>query len=187
MRAGGGKAKGSAFEREVGKALSLWLTHGERPDIFARNVLSGGAFTVMEKAGKQSSRMPGDVMAAHPLGFDFLKRFSVECKHLKTIGLEAYLWDPHAGTALGTIIELARRQAKGIGLAYMVVAKQNQRDALVFVDGNVGDLMVHCLRKQGAKRVLQPMHHFVHKHTVCILRFGDMLDRVDPDILLGQP
>lgn len=186
MRAGGGHAKGSAWERECGKQLSLWLTHGERPDIMSRNVLSGGSFTNAEKAGKTSSRMPGDVMAAHPLAFRFLSRFSIECKFLKDIGLMQYMLDPRQQNPLAIIIALARRQAKSINCEFMVIAKQNQHDALAFVDGTVGELMMQCMKQRGTRTMLYPMHHYLHKGDICALRFIDMLSRIDPDLLLAE-
>jgi hypothetical protein len=184
MRVGGGKDKGSAWERQVGKLLSLWLTNAERGDIFSRNVLSGGAFTLAEAAGKISSRAPGDLMAAHPLAFNFLSRFSVECKHLANIGLEAYLLDPRAQTSLGQIISLASRQAKHIKLEYMIVAKQNNREAIVMIDGDVGEKMMRCLRAKRGRISLSPMHHYLHRGSICMLRFCDMLSFIDPEKLL---
>ena len=186
MRVGGGKAKGSQWERDCGKAISLWLTHGERPDIMSRNVLSGGSFTNAENAGKVSSRMPGDMMAAHPLAFRFLSRFSVECKFLKDIGLLQYLLDPRMQNPLAIIIALARRQAKAINCEFMVIAKQDRRDAIVFVDGAVGEHMMLCLQKRGTRSVMHPMYHFLHKGNIFCLRFIDMLKMVDPDLLLSE-
>lgn len=185
VRSGGGKAKGSSWERDVGKLLSLWLTNSERPDIFSRNVLSGGSFTLAEMAGVKSSRMAGDLMAAHPLAFRFLEHFQVECKHLADIGLEAYLFDPRGMTALGRIISLAKRQARHIGAEYMLVAKQNHKDALVMVPGEVGWRMLNCLKSRGARNALRPMHHFLHQDQVCVLRLCDMISRIDPDLFLG--
>lgn len=184
MRVGGSNDKGSVWEREVGKLLSLWLTNAERGDIFSRNVLSGGAFTLAEAAGKISSRAPGDLMAAHPLAFNFLSRFSVECKHLANIGLEAYLLDPRAQTSLGQIISLASRQAKHIKLEYMIVAKQNNREAIVMIDGDVGEKMMRCLRAKRGRISLSPMHHYLHRGSICMLRFCDMLSFIDPEKLL---
>ena len=186
MRVGGGKAKGSQWERDCGKAISLWLTHGERPDIMSRNVLSGGSFTNAENAGKVSSRMPGDMMAAHPLAFRFLSRFSVECKFLKDIGLLQYLLDPRMQNPLALIVALARRQAKSINAEFMVIAKQNRYDPIVLVDGMVGEQMMICLKRRGTRGVLQPMHHFFHKGNICMIRFEDMLRIVDPDLLLAE-
>lgn len=183
MRAGGGKEKGSEWERQVGKQLSLWLTAHERPDIFSRNVLSGGSFTRAERLGEISSRMPGDLMAAHPLAIEFLKQFSVECKHLKDIGLEALLWDASAGTMLGNIIHLARRQAASIKCEHMVIAKQDRREPLVFVSGEIGHRFLAA--KRPAKRVARlPMYHELHRQSIFVMQLRDMLVVVDPDILL---
>ena len=183
MRVGGGKAKGSQWERDCGKAISLWLTHGERPDIMSRNVLSGGSFTNAENAGKVSSRMPGDMMAAHPLAFRFLSHFSIECKHLKSLNLDAYLFDPRMQTPFGHIITLARRQAQSINLQYMVIAKQNNREAVIFMEYSIG---FHVLNnpKKTARTRLQPMYHGLHKDTVFMMRFKDFLAWTDPDLFL---
>ena len=183
MRAGGGKEKGSAYEREVGRLLSRWLTYDERADIFSRNVLSGGGFTRAEQAGAVTSRMPGDLMPAHPLAFAFMATFSVECKHLRDIGLEAYLWDPVYKSPLAQIITLAERQAHGIGLHYFVTAKQNHRTALLFVSKQVGNIMMECTRRRGGAF---PMYHRVHRQRVFIMRLEDMLAAVDPTTLLER-
>lgn len=185
MRRGGGKAKGSKFERDSGKALSLWLTYDKHPDIFSRNVLSGGAFTRAETAKKVTARAPGDLMAAHPLAFKFLQKFSIECKHLKDIGLEAWLWDGQAKTSFGEIIDLARRQALSINLQYMVIAKQNNRDVLIFVDGHIGNVMLASYRRRTSRRVaIAPMYHYFHKQSVFVMRLDDLVRYVDPDTFL---
>ena len=46
MRKGGGKEKGSSFERLVCKRMSMWLSKGERDDLFWRSAMSGGRATV---------------------------------------------------------------------------------------------------------------------------------------------
>lgn len=186
MRKGGGAEKGHAWERELGQLLSAWLTDGERKDIFSRNVLSGGAFTRATDKGQLSSRMPGDLMAAHPLAFAFLQRFAVEAKHLRDIGLLQYLQDPKQRTDLGVIISLARRQAKHAELDFMVVAKQNRYDAFVFIDSKVGIEMADCIKQRGHRLSLAPMMHHVHSGHVCILRLRDMISTIDPNKLLAR-
>ena len=42
----GGKAKGSAFEREVCKMLNVWLTGKEKPYVFWRSPSSGALATI---------------------------------------------------------------------------------------------------------------------------------------------
>lgn len=186
MRKGGNKAKGSEWERATGRMLSLWLTHSERDDIFSRNVLSGGSFTMAEGKGKLSSRMPGDVMAAHPLAFQFLQQYSIECKHLRDIGLLRYLLDPRAMTPLGVIIRQARRQADHIGLDYMVIAKQNQRFPVVFTSAKAGTHMLNAITTRGRRLTLRPMHHWLHSETVFMIRLADMVTRIDPDNFLDK-
>ena len=188
MRANHGKHsknKGSAFEREAGKQLSLWLTAGERPDTFSRNVLSGGSFTNAELRGEKSSRMPGDLMAAHPLAFAFLSQFSVECKHYEDIGLDAYLWDTRARTMLGEFIYHTKRQALPVNLDYMLVAKQDYRDALVFVSSANGKRFLAAKRESKRTGII-PMYHLLHKESVFVMRLEDMISYVDPDKLLQK-
>lgn len=186
MKPGNSKNKGSTWEREVGKLLSLWLTHNERGDIFARNVLSGGTFTLAMAKGHTSSHNPGDLIAAHPLAFRFLECFAVECKHLADIGLDAYLLDPRGQCNLGRIISLAKGQAKHINREYMVVAKQNHRDALMLVSGDSGNRILQSLKMRGDRPMLAPMYHRLHRGSVVAMRFIDMLRTVDPDKLLGE-
>ena len=185
MRSGGSKEKGSAWEREVGKRLSLWLTYDERPDIFSRNVLSGGAFTIATDKGKLSSRMPGDLMAAHPLAFAFLSHYLVECKHLKNIGMESLIFDTSAKSAMMTIIKLCESQAAHSKLAYLVIAKQNMREPLILCSGNTGDHLLASIPR--TKRWTgPPIHHWLHRRRIFVMRFADMLNAVNPKILLGD-
>lgn len=185
MRPGGGKDKGSAWERECGKALSLWLTAGARPDIFSRNVLSGGAFTAAASRGNQSSRMPGDLMAAHPLAFKFLQRFSVECKHLASLGLENFLFDYKSSSMLSQIIMYADGQAQQIGLDYMIIAKQNRRDPFVIVSGDSGAGILSAARASGRLRI-PPPYHRLHRGRIFIMTLAHLVGQIDPDRLLER-
>lgn len=84
MRRGAGKAKGSAFEREVAKELSLWLTAGTDNKQLIRSVLSGGWNTGQSKEGW---RQIGDLAPNGPEGERFRARYAVECKHRRDIDL----------------------------------------------------------------------------------------------------
>lgn len=68
MRAGGGKHKGSAFERKIARTLSLWWTKGERDDIFARTMSSGSWGTGRAKLGRRTANQYGDLQAIDPIG-----------------------------------------------------------------------------------------------------------------------
>jgi hypothetical protein len=166
MRKGGGQHKGAAFERKVGQQLSLWLTEGARADLFSRNVLSGGRFTLAVKNGVETST-PGDLMAAHPLAFEFLSRFMVECKHYKDLQILQFLLDRRNGTSfLSKVIDKAGREAKHSGLIPMVIAQQNQLTSpLVFLPMSAG---VHVLSARQPTGVV--VYHKLHRDTVLVLR-----------------
>jgi hypothetical protein len=184
MLPGRGKGKGSGWERDVGKQLSLWLTNSARPDIFSRNVLSGGAFTVAAKAGKLSSRMPGDLMAAHPLAFQFLSQYLIECKHLASLGLENYLFDTSGKAQMTGIVALATKQAIQAELEYMIIAKQNHREPLVLVAGYIGQRMLLAHGRSSSRTIITPNHHYLHKQRIFLMRFRDMLSFVKPTSFL---
>lgn len=124
------KAKGSQFEREVCKALSLWVTHGQREDVFWRSAMSGGRATVAHKKG-QSNRQAGDICAVAPEGHALLANFYIECKHVKSLDLDSF-FVKNTG-ALAKFWEVAYRGASLSGARTpMIVAKQNGWPILVF-------------------------------------------------------
>lgn len=183
MRPGGGHAKGAEWERQVGKQLSMWLTAGERPDIFSRNVLSGGAFTIAASKGLQSSRLSGDLMAAHPEAFKFLSKFMVECKHLQTLGIEGFLFDMTNSSPLGQIIMYAAGQAAQAKVDYMIIAKQNRRLPIIITDGSVGKLILLSIEKSARTR-LAPPHHVLHRGRIFLMELQYLVTMIKPDMLL---
>lgn len=124
MKKGGGKAKGSAFERKVCVALSLWVTNGERKDVFWRSAMSGGRATVRGLEVRQA----GDICAVAPEGHAFCDQFYVECKHYKSLDFHCLLkgtgilhrfWTDTAKKAI------KRRQTP------MLIARQNGSPTIV--------------------------------------------------------
>lgn len=122
MKIGGGKAKGSAFEREVGYTLSKWITNGERDDLFARTVLSGGQFTVSQRGN------PGDLMAQDPLAQRFCNLFVIECKHWGDLYMEAFVLQREK---LYEALKKLDNDAYTLNKNWLFVVKQNFLPALV--------------------------------------------------------
>jgi len=87
MRKGGGKGKGSSFEREICVALSKWITHGEKIDCLWRSAMSGGRATV----AKGKVRQVGDITAVAPEGHILTDFLYIECKHLKDISFDSLI------------------------------------------------------------------------------------------------
>lgn len=73
-------AKGSSFEREMCRNLSLWWTGNKDDDVFWRSSQSGGRATTRAKKGKRTRGQEGDISATAPVGVPFTRLFTVELK-----------------------------------------------------------------------------------------------------------
>ena len=119
MKQGGGKQKGSSFERDVCKRLSLWLTNGKREDCLWRSAMSGGRATVHGTKVRQA----GDICAVAPEGHILCEAYFIECKHVKKLALDQAIIKN-----TGPLIDywkIARREAKRHSKMPVIIAKQN--------------------------------------------------------------
>ena len=73
-------AKGSAFEREIVKKLSLWWTYDQRNDIFWRTSGSGARATVRMKKSECTAFSAGDIGCIDPEGIPLLESCLIEIK-----------------------------------------------------------------------------------------------------------
>lgn len=143
-----GVTKGPEFERKVGKLFSKWLSRGERDDLFRRNVLSGGQFTLSETGDKIRGRS-GDLVDNHPYVYYFGARFAVECKHYRDLGIPTFLLGGES--FLKTVVKKTKQQALKERKQWLVVACQNCRPPFVlFGEGAIhpdlfANLMYHKL------------------------------------------
>jgi hypothetical protein len=133
MRAGGGKNKGSAFEREVCVILSEWMTAGERKDLFWRSSMSGGRATVHLRKG-QTLKQCGDICAIDPEGMPFTDRYFIECKHVKNLQLHRFFIEQDGGpTSLWGYWGVANAEAEKYGKEPLVIARQNRISPVVVI------------------------------------------------------
>lgn len=123
MRAGGGGPKGGAFEREICKRLSLWVTNGESADVFRRSAMSGGKATVQRKSGLVNVMESGDVCAVDPRGYPFVAANFIELKHYKNLGIaRGFLCQTND---LYQFWVKAVEEARSYGKRPLLVARQN--------------------------------------------------------------
>ena len=73
-------AKGSNFEREICKQLSLWWTKNKRDDIFWRTSGSGARATTRSKTKQKTFGQYGDVQATDPIGQPLIDLCTIEIK-----------------------------------------------------------------------------------------------------------
>jgi hypothetical protein len=174
MKPGGGANKGSAFERLVCGKLSLWVSGGARYDLFSRNKLSGGSFTIAADKGYELG-LPGDVAAAHPDAFLFLSKFAVEAKHHRAIHLDKFLWDLTGHNFLARVWVQTKKQAEQVHVHPMIVAKQNNSPVVALLPIEIGRL---ALSHAFPLNVMT--WHSLHKDTVMLLPFAQLMQYVRP-------
>ena len=125
MRIGGGKQKGSAFEREICKDLSLWISGGERDDLFWRSAMSGGRQTVGYKKVINRKNQGGDITSIDPIGNKLTDKYVIECKSYKNIHLQSMLYGiPKNASIYEFWIELYNK-SKQLNKDMMLVIKYN--------------------------------------------------------------
>lgn len=131
MRQGGGKAKGSAFERKICERLSLWVSDGKLKDCFWRSAMSGGRSTVAFRKGTTLNRQAGDISSVSPEGHALTDRCFVECKHYANLRLERFIF---AQGPMQGIWEQACVQAKRYNRAPVLIVRTNRLPVLVITN-----------------------------------------------------
>ncbi len=79
-----GAGKGGAYEREIARVLTQWISGQRRPELFWRSAGSGSSATQAVKHGKKS-KMPGDLMAIDEAGLFLTEIFFLEAKDRKRV------------------------------------------------------------------------------------------------------
>ena len=146
-------AKGSQFERDFARKLSLWWTGDERDDIFWRSTTSGARATTRAKVGKKTSGSYGDITAIDPVGLPFLKAFTPELKRGYNRETVQDLIDWDRGAWREWIVK-ARKSAEQAGSKWwMLVVKRDRREPLMVVPANAPTPFHPCLRIEMATYV----------------------------------
>lgn len=119
-----GPRKGSAFEREVCKGLSLWVSSGRLPDLFWRTASSGGRATQMKKKGVDLGHVAGDICSTHPAGESFIRKYFIECKAYRDLNIPQLVMKETG--LLAEFWSRARVEAESYGKIPILIFKQNQ-------------------------------------------------------------
>jgi hypothetical protein len=153
-------AKGSVFEREVCKQLSLWWTSGERDDVFWRSSQSGGRATQRAKKGQRTYGSYGDIAAVDPIGEPLLRYFTIELKRGRSHGFLGDLLDVKGDNKTHPFVKAlrqARRSAKQAeSKTWMLICRRDRRQSMVYLPWkyanqlttiNYSEICVTILRK----------------------------------------
>lgn len=155
MKAGSGKQKGSAKERDLARKISLWISSGDRDDLVWRSASSGAVATIRsrsKKAGKGDyNTQVGDLCSIDPASSYFFSKVAIESKHYANLQFDNMVCGlkSKASSFWGVHADLCLRAGKTPWL----IAKQNRKPDLLFTASDffvvVGALQVNLtLSKQ---------------------------------------
>lgn len=174
LRSGGGKQKGSGFERTCCEQLSMWLSRGERRDLICRTVGSGGQYTSAAQRGKVAG-LAGDLRAQDgEQAFRFFDRTVVECKFWRDLELVKFLLK---SGELYDAMQKVKKEAEDTKKAnWWLLAKQNNRTPLLFTQ---------CDFNLGFKYPIEKLrYHILFNASVFMFTLEEFLQVVIPEDLI---
>lgn len=178
MKSGGGVLKGGAFEREICKDLSKWISYGERDDIFWRSAMSGGRATIGFKKGIKRNTQVGDITAIDPLGNKLTDLYVAECKFYRNIHLHSMLFGVPKNNSIYEFWITLNNQAKKVDKYPFLIIKQNGMPKLL---GLATSPLQKTLKEDYN---ITPLATFSYMLPVCYLyEFVYVLNLVDPAVL----
>lgn len=183
MRSGQGKSKGSAFEREICKKLSLWISEGRRTSVFWRSPMSGGRVTVQlstitsqdELKDKLMKNQIGDISSMDRPGDKFIDRYVVECKFYKNLKLDALIYGQPKDGVLAFWGKLVS-QSNITNKLPILIMKQNHKPILIGIAGD--DKLFKHIQQECYLDALA----YYPKHNLVLYDFNSLLEEVDPAI-----
>lgn len=173
-----GKIKGSQFEREICKQLSLWISYDERDDIFWRSAMSGGRTTVGLKKGIVRKTQGGDITAIDPIGNKLTDKFIVECKYYRNIHLESMLFGVPKNNSIYEFWMKLNMQAVPVNKEPLLIIKQNNSHKLMGIRNNE---LSKTLKESYGIRPIAVFSNLLPNLNLYIFEY--IMDTVDPIIL----
>lgn len=174
-------AKGSSFEREICRQLSMWWTDGARDDVFWRSAASGSMATSrMRRKGKTTAGQHGDIQATDPIGKALTDFWSIELKrgYKQWSPFDVIDAKPDAAKQTFTkFVEQATEACTSSGAyAPMLIARRDRRDAVVMTPVFPQQYYENCLTS-----IIPSMHLDSADGYWTIMRLDDFFENVRPE------
>lgn len=170
MKQGGGKAKGSQFERDIARRLSWWWTNGETDEVFWRSPSSG----VMKRPGAA-----GDISALYG-GDELIDLIFIELKYYKEVEYTAWLTKGIKSQVLDWFAK-ASDERREVGQKYVwLIIKANRHNPVLVVSSRFWN---DCSSVVGMGFHMLPCIHlyFGEGNNYIIVQLEAMLDLIDPE------
>ena len=186
--------KGSQFERDTCRVLSLWYSHGKRDDYFWRTAASGARATVRMKQGKMTSDSAGDICALHPSA----KKLTEICIFELKRGYSQK--NRSAGISILTIVDKLQKEKEPVLLQWFekldkemkqhkrqfgfIIFKRDRKNACItFTEKTFAHLKARNIKKYwyppfGPTAIIDTEHH-----TLRIMKLEDFLAWCEPETI----
>jgi len=198
--------KGSSFEREICKKLSLWWTRDlehPRDDVFWRSSQSGGRATERAKKGKSTYGSYGDITAVDPIGEPLLKLFTIELKRGRSHGCPGDLLDASPSKVVrpfeATLNQTITSSERAGSVSWLLISKHDHRLPVVYLDYGIARWFpTLAMLSNGTNPPCARYSLLVNrgwgrlplKYLFFVVRLESFLDRLDPkDVIrfIGKP
>lgn len=164
MRSGGSKNKGSLFERNICRKLSLLVSDGKRTDCYWRSAMSGGRARLQLNEEIINRTQAGDISAISELGFWLIDHYTVELKHYKDLQLTSGFLN-NTGNLFDFWSKL-KDDCRATNKLPLMIAKQNNRPTLMLTTPGTAPTLINpvvTLHEWSAElRIFDTLEHIIH-------------------------
>jgi hypothetical protein len=178
MKKGNSKKKGSSFEREISKKLSLWWTNNSRDDVFWLTSGSGARATVRSKTKKSTFGQYGDIQATDPIGQPFIDICNIELKRGYNTATLSNVLDKTTKSKrqqLESFIIQAKNDAKAAkARVWLLVHKRDRRDPLLYCHYS----FLHALIEKDVRKNTNITYFVYENDVISVIKFYTFLEIV---------
>jgi len=192
-------AKGSGFEREMCKELSLWVTSQMRDDVFWRTPGSGARATTRMKQMRETMDAAGDMMSTAIYSkpyttlaiWEFKRGYGGGGKKKKRAPsssvdplsiLDNPLTAKHDALLLKWWRKLSKEKAEHARRYSFLIFKRDRKDKCIVMDDYTFKFIE---RQNGPLGGKSRFHVFVNNYNIVILRLDDFLKWCHPQRTFG--
>jgi hypothetical protein len=129
--------KGSAFERDTCRLLSLWWTAQKRDDIFWRSAGSGARAKTRSKTGRSTFGQYGDIQCVDPIGSALTSVCTIELKRgytKSTFSDAVEKPDKAAQQMFEKFLEQAITDSRNAKTPFwMLITRRDKKQSMVFI------------------------------------------------------
>lgn len=186
--------KGTPFEREICKTLSLWWTDCARDDTFWRTSGSGARATIRSRSKKTTVGGYGDICAIDPIGRPLLDACTFELKRGYGKWSVMDMLDANDSAAVQPFEKFVLQVMQDNTLAGskwpIIIARRDRRCSVIAIPRTMYQELYQFYGN--TKRIQRhiafrwPLSSDLGLMELCLFRLKDLLDWVDPAFFIDR-